>query len=132
MPLYQITAITRAGVAQQQVQSLLTKLSTFVLENNGVVAEVRNWGEQRLAYRMRAHQEYHTHGRIVQLRYVMSPTAVTELQRRMRLDPQVLRFMAMKEKNTSVAMLSHLDPSTMADAAKEMLSTMDDAGLSQM
>mmetsp|Transcript_62490 Transcript_62490/g.146915 ORF Transcript_62490/g.146915 Transcript_62490/m.146915 type:complete len:131 (+) Transcript_62490:303-695(+) len=129
MPLYQITAITRAGVAQPHVHGLLTKLSSFVLDNGGVVAEVRNWGEQRLAYRMRAHQEYHTHGRVVQLRYVLSPTAVTELQRQMRLDPQILRFMAVKEKNTSVAMLSHLDPSTMADVAKTMLTNMNDAGL---
>jgi small subunit ribosomal protein S6 len=130
MPLYQITAITRAGVAQPHVHGLLTKLSNFVLDNNGVVAEVKNWGEQRLAYRMRAHQEYHTHGRIVQLRYVLSPTAVIELQRLMKLDPQILRFMAIREKKTSIAMLSHLEPSTMVEVAKTMMTNIDDAGMS--
>eukprot|EP00286_Rhodomonas_abbreviata_P023245 CAMPEP_0181301774 /NCGR_PEP_ID=MMETSP1101-20121128/7609_1 /TAXON_ID=46948 /ORGANISM="Rhodomonas abbreviata, Strain Caron Lab Isolate" /LENGTH=128 /DNA_ID=CAMNT_0023407113 /DNA_START=313 /DNA_END=695 /DNA_ORIENTATION=- len=128
MPLYQITAITRAGVAQPHVHQLLTKLSTFVTENNGVVAEIRNWGEQRLAYRMRAHQEFHTHGRIVQMRYVMSPTTAIELHRQMRLDNQVLRFMLMKEKNTSVASLGELEPGQLAEVARNMLTTMDDAG----
>ena len=86
MPLYNVTAIARAGSPQGEVHGLLSKLSRIVLQRGGVVAGVSNWGVQDLAYRMKSRQEYHTRGRFMQLKLVASPDALKELERNMKLD----------------------------------------------
>jgi small subunit ribosomal protein S6 len=82
----QITSILRAGSTQPEITELLQKMSKIVLDRNGVLAGINSWGLQQLAYRMRAHQEYHTHGRYVQFKVIASPTALKELERNMKLD----------------------------------------------
>ena len=86
MPLYNVTAIARAGSPQGEVHGLLSKLSRIVLQRGGCVAGVSNWGVQDLAYRMKSRQEYHTRGRFMQLKLVASPDALKELERNMKLD----------------------------------------------
>ena len=86
MPLYNVTAIARAGSPQGEMHGLLSKLSRIVLQRGGVVAGVSNWGVQDLAYRMKSRQEYHTRGRFMQLKLVASPDALKELERNMKLD----------------------------------------------
>lgn len=117
MPMYQITSILRAGSAQHEISELLRKMSQIVLERDGVVAGINNWGLQQLAYRMRAHQEYHTHGRYVQFKIIASPATLKELERNMRLDKHVLRHMTIKEHNTSVAKFMYMDPADLAAQA---------------
>jgi small subunit ribosomal protein S6 len=121
MPLYNITAIVRAGIPQQEVHNLLTGLSKIVLTSNGVVASVSNFGIQDLAYRMRAHQEFHTEGRYMQLRYIMSPKTIVELERTLKLDPRMLRWMTIKERETSLAAVGSLPPQDLVAAATRMM-----------
>jgi len=117
MPLYQITSILKAAAPQSEVNQLLLRLSQIVITNGGVVAGLNNWGLQELAYRMRAHQEYHTHGRFVQFKLVASPGTLRELERNMKLERTVLRHMTIKERNTSIASFNNLDAAGLAEAA---------------
>ncbi len=89
----QITSIVRAASTQSEVTELLSKLSKIILDRDGVVAGINSWGLQQLAYRMRSHQEYHTHGRYVQFRVVASPTTLKELERNMKLDRRYVPIM---------------------------------------
>lgn len=114
----------RAASAQPEVHDLLRKLTQIVLERDGVLAAVNSWGLQQLAYRMRAHQEYHTHGRYVQFKVIASPVTLKELERNMRLDRRVLRHMTIKERNTSVASFMDLEPDELAAAAHSELSSL--------
>jgi ribosomal protein S6 len=132
MPLYSITAIVRAGIPTTEIHSLLTHLSKVVLERNGVVAGVSNFGVQDLAYRMRAQQEFHTEGRYMQLRYIVSPTTLKELERQMKLDPRMLRWMTIKERETSIAAIGSLPPAELAAAASSMLAGFNDMSPSGM
>jgi len=124
MPLYNITAIARAGSPQAEVHSLLTKLSKIVLERGGVVAGINNWGVQDLAYRMKARQEFHTHGRFMQIKLVSSPDALKELERNMKLDDRLLRWMVIKQKNTSIASLGSVEPGKLAESAHRMFASL--------
>eukprot|EP00285_Hemiselmis_virescens_P011229 CAMPEP_0173377936 /NCGR_PEP_ID=MMETSP1356-20130122/1193_1 /TAXON_ID=77927 ORGANISM="Hemiselmis virescens, Strain PCC157" /NCGR_SAMPLE_ID=MMETSP1356 /ASSEMBLY_ACC=CAM_ASM_000847 /LENGTH=142 /DNA_ID=CAMNT_0014330853 /DNA_START=223 /DNA_END=648 /DNA_ORIENTATION=+ len=117
MPLYQITSILRASATQAEVSDTMVKFTNIVLHSNGVLAGINHWGLLELAYRMKAHQEFHTHGRYVQFKVVASPQVLKELERNMRLDPMVVRFMTLKEKNTSIATYSRVPPDQLAAAA---------------
>lgn len=129
MPIYQITSILRAGSAQGEITELLQKLSQIVIERNGVLAGMNSWGLQQLAYRMHAHQEYHTHGRYVQFKVIASPATLKELERNMKLDRRVIRHMTIKERNTSMMTFAHMDPTKLAAEAhrisKELLEKND-------
>jgi small subunit ribosomal protein S6 len=133
MPLYSITAIARSGSPQAEVHGLLTKMSKIVLDRGGVVAGIDNWGVQDLAYRMKARQEYHTRGRFMQVKLVASPDAMKELERNMKLDERLLRWMIIKEKNTSIAALGSVEPGKLAESAQRMFASLkdDDAALEQ-
>ena len=133
MPLYNITAIARAGSPQAEVHGLLTKMSKIVIDRGGVVAGISNCGVQDLAYRMKARQEYHTRGRFMQVKLVTSPDALKELERNMKLDERLLRWMIIKEKNTSIAALGSVEPGKLAESANRMFASLteDDTALGQ-
>ena len=133
MPLYNITAIARAGSPQAEVHGLLTKMSKIVIDRGGVVAGISNWGVQDLAYRIKARQEYHTRGRFMQVKLVTSPDALKELERNMKLDERLLRWMIIKEKNTSIAALGSVEPGKLAESANRMFASLteDDTALGQ-
>ena len=42
---------------------MLRRTALSIMEKGGVVRKMENLGEQELPYRMRAHAEWHTHGR---------------------------------------------------------------------
>mmetsp|Transcript_17076 Transcript_17076/g.43097 ORF Transcript_17076/g.43097 Transcript_17076/m.43097 type:complete len:162 (-) Transcript_17076:16-501(-) len=117
MPLYEITSIMRASASQGEVSDLLRRLSQLVLSRNGVIAGVSNWGLHQLTNRMRAHQEYHTHGRYVQLKVIASPLVLRELERNMKLDRNIIRHITLKERNTSIASFANIPPEQLAEAA---------------
>lgn len=126
MPLYNITAIARAGSPQAEVHGLLSKLSKIVLDRGGVVAGINNWGVQDLAYRMKARQEYHTRGRFMQMKLVISPNALKELERNMKLDERLLRWMIIKEKNTSIASLGSIEEGKLAESANRLFVSLSE------
>lgn len=126
MPLYNITAIARAGSPQAEVHGLLSKLSKIVLDRGGVVAGINNWGVQDLAYRMKARQEYHTRGRFMQMKLVISPSALKELERNMKLDERLLRWMIIKEKNTSIASLGSIEEGKLAESANRLFVSLSE------
>jgi small subunit ribosomal protein S6 len=125
MPLYNITAIARAGSPQTEVHSLLSKLSKIVLERGGVVAGISNWGVQDFAYRMKARQDYHTRGRFMQMKLVTSPEALKELERNMKLDERLLRWMVIKEKNTSIAALGSVKEGKLSETAGRLFASIN-------
>ena len=90
MPLYQITTIVRATSSTAEVRSLLMRITQLVLDGKGVLAGVSHWGLQPLAYRMECHQEFHRDGRFLQMKFIMSPQTLAEVDRSMRIDEWVL------------------------------------------
>ena len=126
MPLYNITAIARAGSPQAEVHGLLSKMSKIVLDRGGVVAGISNWGFQDLAYRMKSRQEFHTRGRFMQMKLVASPDALKELERNMKLDERLLRWMIIKEKNTSIASLGSIEEGKLAESAHRLFASFSE------
>jgi small subunit ribosomal protein S6 len=92
MPFYETTFIARPDLSSQQAEGLAERFAGLVTENGGAVAKTEHWGLKSLAYHIKKHRKGH---------YVMfgldaPPATVKELERSMRIDEDVLRFLTVR------------------------------------
>jgi small subunit ribosomal protein S6 len=68
------------------------KLKNIVNSNGGSVLDYNSWGKKKLAYPVRKRSR----GHYVLMEYVGGPELVAELERNMRLDERLLKFITVK------------------------------------
>lgn len=59
MPLYELFALSRAGVPKAQLADIIRTLGKQVMDQGGVVTAITSYGERRLAYDIRRPGERH-------------------------------------------------------------------------
>ena len=64
MPLYDLVCILRASAPRKAVAEVLRRAATTVLDANGVVTDIKNYGTRALAYAIRRTGEIHEQARI--------------------------------------------------------------------
>ncbi len=106
MPLYEHVFITRQDISPQQVDTLTDHLKSIIKEGGGEVAKTEYWGLRSLAYRIKKNRKGH-----YSLLNIDAPyDAVSEMERQMRINEDVLRFLTVRvndlEKGESVMMRS--------------------------
>src|SRR5690554_5565916 len=104
MPLYEHIFLSRQDVSAQQVEDLTKTYSDLLAENGGKVANSEYWGVKSLSYRINKNRKAH-----YTLLNIEGPaTAVAEMERQMRINEDVLRFMTIRvdthEEGPSVMM----------------------------
>ena len=106
MPLYEHVFIARQDVTAQQVESLTETFSNVITENGGKVAKTEYWGLRNLTYRMKKNRK----GHYVLLNLESPPAAVTEMERQMRINEDIVRHLTVRvdelEEGPSVVMQS--------------------------
>jgi small subunit ribosomal protein S6 len=104
MPLYENVFIARQDISGAQVDTLADTLTQLVADNGGEVKKREYWGLRNLAYRMRKNRK----GHYVLLNIDAPPVAVAELERTMRINEDVIRYMTIRvdtlEEGPSVVM----------------------------
>jgi small subunit ribosomal protein S6 len=104
MPLYENVFIARQDISSAQVDALADSFTQLVVDNGGEVKKREYWGLRNLAYRMRKNRK----GHYVLLNLSASPTAVAELERTMRINEDVVRYLTVRvpalEEGPSVVM----------------------------
>lgn len=68
------------------------KIKTVVTSNGGMVLSYTPWGKKKLAYTVKKH----TRGHYILMEYAGGPELVAELERNMRLDERMLKFITVK------------------------------------
>lgn len=92
MPLYEHVFIARQDVSQQQVDGLIDTFKNIITENGGTVGKVEPWGLRTMSYRIKKNRKGH-----YSLLNIDAPhEAVAEMERQMRLNEDVLRFMTLR------------------------------------
>ena len=92
MPKYEHVFLARQDVSQQQVDTLTQEYKTLITEAGGNVGRVEYWGLKNLAYKIKKNRKAHyTHMNID-----APHEAVAEMERRMGLSNDVLRFMTIR------------------------------------
>ena len=92
MALYEHVFLARQDVSSQQVDTLVDQFKSVIEGNGGAVKKVENWGLRSLAYRIRKNRKAH-----YRLLNIDAPApAVAEMERQMRINEDILRFMTVR------------------------------------
>jgi small subunit ribosomal protein S6 len=92
MALYEHLLIARQDISAQQVDALATHLKTIVEGEGGKVEKQEYWGLRGLAYRIKKNRK----GHYVLLNINAPSKAVVELERQLKINEDVLRFLTVK------------------------------------
>jgi small subunit ribosomal protein S6 len=92
MALYEHLLIARQDISAQAVDALATHLKTIIEGEGGVVEKQEYWGLRGLAYRIKKNRK----GHYVLLNINAPAKAVVELERQLKINEDVLRFLTVK------------------------------------
>ena len=92
MPLYECVFIARNDVTQQQVDAIADGIAGQLEADGGAVKKREYWGLRGLAYRIKKNRK----GHYMLLGLDAQPAFVTEMERQLRLNEDVLRFMTVR------------------------------------
>ena len=106
MTLYENVFIARQDISGQQVDALADSFTQLIAENGGEVKKREYWGLRNLSYRMRKNRK----GHYVLMNIAGPPAAISELERTMRINEDVIRYLTLRvdqhEEGPSVIMQS--------------------------
>jgi small subunit ribosomal protein S6 len=92
MPLYECVLIARNDVTQQQVDAVADGITSQLEGDGGAVKKREYWGLRSLAYRIKKNRK----GHYMLLGLQAKPTFITEMERQLRLNEDILRFMTLR------------------------------------
>jgi small subunit ribosomal protein S6 len=92
MALYEHVLLARQDVSAQQVEALVEQYKGIIEANGGSVPKIEYWGVKSLGYRIKKNRKAH-----YSLLNIDAPAAaVAEMERQMRINEDVLRFMTIR------------------------------------
>ncbi len=98
MPLYEHVFMARQDISQSQVETLIKEYADIVTEGNGKVGKVEYWGLKNLAYKIKKNRKAH----YALMNLDAPPAAIAEMERRMGLSTDVIRFMTIRVETHEV------------------------------
>ncbi len=92
MPLYEHIFMARQDVTPQQVEAMVDQYKGVIEQNGGKVEKTEMWGVKSLAYRIKKNRKAH----FTMFNLNAPAPAVAEMERQMRINEDILRFMTIK------------------------------------
>src|SRR3712207_4562462 len=92
MPLYEHVFLARQDVTAQQVEAMVDQYKGVIEANGGKVEKTEGWGVKSLAYRIKKNRKAH----FTMFNLDAPPAAVAEMERQMRINEDILRFMTVR------------------------------------
>ena len=92
MALYEHVFLARQDVSNAQVEALTKEFTDLIEQGGGKVTKAEYWGVKGLAYKIKKSRKAH----FSLLNLDAPPAAVAEMERRMGLSTEVLRFLTIK------------------------------------
>jgi len=92
MPLYEHTFLARQDVTQAQVEALMKEFQGVVEEGKGKITKQEYWGLKNLAFKIKKNRKAH----YAFFNIEAPPAAITEMERRMGINGDVIRFLTVK------------------------------------
>jgi small subunit ribosomal protein S6 len=94
--IYEELFIVKPDAPDEEVDQFVETLRTQLTTAGATVDKVDKWGKRRLAYRVDKFRE----GTYVLFQFTSEPTAVKELERRLRVSDVVLKFLTVRIDQT--------------------------------
>ena len=92
MPLYEHVYLARQDVSTQQVEALTKEYTQVIQDGGGKVGKLEYWGLKTLNHKIKKNRKAH----YTLLNIEAPPAAVAEMERRMGISTDVLRFLTIR------------------------------------
>ena len=92
MALYESVFIARQDISSAQTEALTEQFSQIIADNGGAVSKKEYWGLKSLSFRIKKNRK----GHYVLLNIDAPPAAVIEMERNMRINEDVIRYLTIK------------------------------------
>lgn len=119
MAVYETVFIARQDLSPAQVEALSAHLTEIITEGKGTVAKTEFCGLRNLAYSIKKNRK----GHYVLFNIEASPATMQEMERQMRLNEDILRFLTLKlekvDQNPSPLMQSKQTRERRQDAYRD-------------
>src|SRR5450755_1514521 len=92
MRIYEELFILRPDAPEEEIDQLIDQPTTQISGEGGNVDKSDKWGIRKLAYRVQKRNE----GFYVLLQFTAKPETVRELERKLRVSDQVLKFLTVR------------------------------------
>ncbi len=89
---YELVLIIRPEVGDEALDTTIDKVSQFIAEKGGIIAEVERWGKRRLAYPI----EHFVDGNYVLSRFKLKPALSRELEANLQISEKILRHLLVR------------------------------------
>ena len=99
MAYYESVLVFRQDLTEPQVKEKAAKFTEIIKEMGGDVKSTEFWGLKNLAYVIRKNRKAH----YVMLNIELPGDKITELERRSRIDEDVIRFLNVRVKELATA-----------------------------
>lgn len=108
MPFYETVFIARQDLSEAQVKDLTDGYQKIITEAGGTIHRTENWGLRNLAYRIQKNRR----GHYVAIECEVEAPAIHEMERTMRLNEDILRYMTIREDELSTGPSVVMDKSS--------------------
>jgi small subunit ribosomal protein S6 len=92
MPLYEHVFLARQDISQSQVDALTKEYAQVIEEGGGRVGKTEYWGIKTIAFKIKKNRKAH----YALMNIDAPPAAVAEMERRMGLSGDVIRFLTVR------------------------------------
>lgn len=92
MPLYEHTLLARQDLTQAQVEALMKEFTGVIEDGKGKITKQEYWGVKTLAFKIKKNRKAH----YALFNIDSPPAAVTEMERRMGINPDIIRFLTVR------------------------------------
>src|SRR5215211_2707807 len=102
---YELMTILHPDIAEESLQGELDRISGFITGAGGELFETLQdspWGRRRLAYPIRSGGRDVRDGYYTVWRFTLGPTRVNDLERELKLDTQLIRYIVLSWEPTPI------------------------------
>jgi small subunit ribosomal protein S6 len=92
MPIYEHVFLARQDISQTQVEALTKEYGEVITEGGGRIGKTEYWGLKSLAFKIKKNRKAH----YSLMNIDAPPAAIAEMERRMSLSPDVIRFLTVR------------------------------------
>jgi small subunit ribosomal protein S6 len=92
MPFYENVFIARQDISATQAEALTEQFAALIAEQGGKVTKKESWGLRNIAYRIKKNRK----GHYTLLNIEAPPAAIVEMERQMRINEDVLRYLTVR------------------------------------
>ena len=89
---YELVFVLRPDIEDADIETIRDRTAKVMTDGGGNVLQIDDWGKRRLAYDIKNYGK----GHFYLINFLGSPDLVAELERTLRIDDSILRFLTVK------------------------------------